>query len=60
MAISGTNLNPEGADPDVIASIKEANDENPDPLNTLMLTEPNIDPEDLKNITIPVTGYGGK
>lgn len=59
MAISGTNLNPEGADPDVIAAIKEANDENPDPLNTLMLTEPNIDPEDLKNITIPVLVTAG-
>ena len=35
------------------------NDENPDPLNTLMLTEPNIDPEDLKNITIPVLVTAG-
>lgn len=59
MAISGTNLNPEGADPDVIAAIAEANEENPDPLNTLMLTEPNIDPEDLKNITIPVLVTAG-
>lgn len=58
-AISGTNLNPEGADPEVIAAIEEANEEDPNPLNTLMLTEPNIDPEDLTKIEIPVLVLAG-
>ena len=30
------------------------NEKHPDPLITLMLTEPHIDPEDLKRIDIPV------
>lgn len=59
LAISGTNLNPEGADPDVIAAIAEANEENPDPLSTLMLTEPDIDAADLANITVPVLVTAG-
>ena len=59
LAISGTNLNPEGADPDVIAWIAEANEENPDPLNELMLTEPDIDPDDLEDIDIPVLVLAG-
>lgn len=44
MAISGANLNPEGASPDIIAMISAAVEENPDPLAGMMLTEPNIAP----------------
>ncbi|MDO4323328.1 MAG: alpha/beta hydrolase [Lachnospiraceae bacterium] len=58
-AISGTNLNPEGADPEIIAIIEEANEADPNPLNELMLTEPNIDPEDLTKIEIPVLVLAG-
>lgn len=59
LTISGTNLNPEGADPEIIAAIDAANKENPNPLNTLMLTEPDIDPADLENITVPVLVTAG-
>lgn len=59
MAISGANLNPEGASPEVIAMIAAAVEENPDPLSSMMLTEPNIDPEDLKKIEIPVLVTAG-
>ena len=59
LAISGTNLSPEGADPDVIAWIAEENDKNPDPLLELMLTEPNIDAADLASIEIPVLVTAG-
>lgn len=59
MAISGANLNPEGADPEVIAMIADAVEENPDPLSSMMLVEPNIDPESLKTIEIPVLVTAG-
>ena len=54
MAISGTNLSPEGIDPGFLKEFGELNLEKPDPLLTLMLTEPRIEPEKLKNIAIPV------
>lgn len=59
MAISGANLTPEGADPVVIAEIESANKKNPNPLSTLMLTEPNIDPAELASIDIPVLVTAG-
>lgn len=59
MAISGTNLNPEGADPALMSSLADANAEDPQPLVTLMLTEPNIDPADLASIEIPVLVTAG-
>ena len=59
LAISGTNLSPEGADPDVIAWIQGDYDETGDPLEYLMLTEPNIDATDLASIDIPVLVTAG-
>ena len=54
MAVSGTNLSPEGIISSFIEEFTELNEKNPDPLITLMLTEPRIDPADLRKITIPV------
>jgi pimeloyl-ACP methyl ester carboxylesterase len=54
MAVSGTNLSPEGLDPGFLKEFGELNRKNPDPLVTLMLTEPHIEPESLKKIAIPV------
>ena len=54
LAISGTNLSPEGIVPDFIEEYTELNKKEPDPLVTLMLTEPHIDPKSLQTITIPV------
>lgn len=59
MAISGTNLNPEGADPELMSALEDANAEDPQPLVTLMLTEPDIDPADLAGIGIPVLVTAG-
>ena len=54
LAISGTNLSPEGIVPGFIEEYTELNKKEPDPLVTLMLTEPHIDPKSLQTITIPV------
>ena len=54
MALSGTNLSPEGIIPDFVEEYTQRNQKNPDPLVTLMLTEPHIDPKSLQRITIPV------
>ena len=54
LAISGTNLSPAGLDPAFLASCREQIEKRPDPLITLMLTEPHIDPRSLTQITIPV------
>ncbi len=54
MAISGTNLHPEGLIPSFLEEYTELNKKEPDPLISLMLTEPHIDPSSLKQITIPV------
>ena len=60
LAISGTNLSPEGTTPDFIEEITAMNEKEPNPLVTLMLTEPHIDPEALKNISIPVLVTAGE
>lgn len=60
MAISGTNLSPEGLIPSFIEEYTQINQENPDPLVTLMLTEPHIDPEELEKIHIPVLVTAGE
>ena len=60
LAISGTNLSPEGLIPSFIKEYTEINKERPDPLITLMLTEPQIDPEALKSIRIPVLVTAGE
>ena len=54
LAISGTNLSPAGLIPSFLAECRTLNEKSPDPLITLMLTEPHIDPETLSQITIPV------
>ena len=59
MAVSGTNLKPEGIIPSFIEEYTELNRKKPDPLITLMLTEPHIDPKSLKSITIPVLVTAG-
>ena len=60
MAISGTNLSPKGLIPSFIEEYTKSNEEKTDPLVTLMLTEPQIDPEDLKVISIPVLVIAGE
>lgn len=60
MAISGTNLSPAGLVPGFLEEYTKLNAENPDPLVTLMLTEPEIDPESLKSIRIPVLVTAGE
>lgn len=59
LAISGTNLYPEGADPEVIDWIAAENEQNPSPLNDLMLTEPDISLEELEGIETPVLVLAG-
>ena len=53
MAISGTNLSPQGLREDFLESCRSQNAVNPDPLITLMLQEPHIAPEELDGIRIP-------
>ena len=60
LAISGTNLSPEGLIPSFIEEYSALNKERPDPLITLMLTEPQINPEALKSIRIPVLVTAGE
>ena len=59
MAASGTNLSPQGLIPSFIEEYSEINKKQEDPLITLMLTEPHIDPESLKKIRIPVLVTAG-
>ena len=54
MAVSGTNLEPAGLRADFLAECEERNRYAPDPLVTLMLNEPHIDPRELREIRIPV------
>ena len=60
LAISGTNLSPEGLIPSFVEEYTAMNQKKPDPLITLMLTEPHIDPETLKDISIPVLVTAGE
>lgn len=60
LAVSGTNLSPDGLVPSFIEEYTAINEAHPDPLITLMLTEPRIDPEALKNIRIPVLVTAGE
>ena len=54
LAASGANLSPAGLRKDFIEKYSKINSQSPDPLLTLMLTEPDIEPERLQNINIPV------
>jgi len=60
LAVSGANLSTAGLIPSFIEEYTAINEENPDPLLTLMLTEPNIQPEELKAIRIPVLVTAGE
>ena len=59
LAVSGTNLSPDGLDPAFLAEYGALNREHPDPLVTLMLTEPHIDPAALETVQIPVLVTAG-
>ncbi|MBQ1290627.1 MAG: alpha/beta hydrolase [Lachnospiraceae bacterium] len=54
MAVSGTNLSPDGIVPEFVEEFTAINEREPNPLITLMLTVPHIDPAELRKITIPV------
>ena len=60
LAISGANLSPAGLRPDFLESCRRENEVDPQPLVTLMLTEPDIDPADLESISIPVLITAGE
>lgn len=60
MAVSGVNLEPEGIVPEFIEEYTQINEKEHDPLITLMLTEPHIDPESLREISIPVLVTAGE
>lgn len=60
MAVSGTNLHPEGLISSFFEEFTGINETRHDPLITLMLTEPQIDPEDLGKIKIPVLVTAGE
>ena len=60
LAISGTNLSPDGLIPSFTEEYTAINMADPDPLITLMLTEPHIDPESLKKIAVPVLVSAGE
>ena len=60
LAISGANLSPSGLVPSFLVEYTALSETQPDPLLTLMLTEPRIDPEELKAIRIPVLVTAGE
>ena len=60
LAVSGANLSPAGLDAAFTEKYSKINEEKNDPLITLMLTEPDIDPESLKTISIPVLVTAGE
>ena len=60
LAVSGTNLSPDGLDPAFLEECAQTNEMSSDPLITLMLTEPHIDPQSLEQINIPVLLTAGE
>ena len=60
LVVSGANLSPAGLKEDFIEKYTEINKQSPDPLITLMLTEPDIDPRQLEDISIPVLVTAGE
>ena len=60
LAVSGANLSPRGLITSFLEEYTALNEANPDPLITLMLTEPHISPDALKNIRIPVLVTAGE
>ena len=60
LAVSGANLHPEGIAPAVLEEFRREYAETGDPLYALMLTEPDIAPERLAGISIPVLVTAGE
>ena len=60
LAVSGANLSPQGLTSDFLTEYTAKNKEQPNPLITLMLTEPQIDPTDLQRISVPVLVTAGE
>lgn len=60
LAVSGTNLSPAGLIPSFIEEYTVINEKTQDPLITLMLTEPRIEPQELAGIRIPVLVTAGE
>ncbi len=60
LAASGANLSPEGLNKSFLEKYTSINEESHDPLLTLMLTEPHINPEELRKIKIPVLITAGE
>jgi pimeloyl-ACP methyl ester carboxylesterase len=60
LAVSGANLSPAGLSKDFVETYAEINKAVPDPLITLMLTEPDIEPKSLESISIPVLVTAGE
>ena len=60
MAISGTNLSPDGLEEAFVAECRKVYETSHDPLTALMLNEPHIDSALLKDITIPVLITAGE
>jgi len=60
MAVSGTNLSPDGLDESFVVECREMYEKSPEPLTALMLNEPNIEPQELENIHIPVLVTAGE
>lgn len=62
MAVSGANINPEGANPEdeVVKEVRTEYEQTKDPLLRLMLEEPHIAPEELSAVTIPVLVTAGE
>jgi len=60
MAVSGTNLSPDGLDESFVVECREMYEKSPEPLTALMLNEPNIEPKELENIHIPVLVTAGE
>ena len=60
LAASGANLSPQGLVPGFLAECAETLREKPDPLITLMFTEPHIPPEALQRIACPALITAGE
>ena len=60
MAISGTNLSPDGLMDSFVAECQAMYEKSPDPLTALMLHEPHIAPEELETIHLHVLVTAGE
>lgn len=60
LAVSGANLSPDGLVPEFLKEVGEQNAQHPEPLVTLMLTEPRIEARELAHIDVPVLVTAGE